>query len=278
MQPRLAPGTAIGAYRVIAELAGRPGVYRAVHATMPRRAIIKVATAHDWRVTALDMLRAATMVEGLGHPGVAKILDHGVMPDRRPWLAAEAPDGFALGEVMTRRRLSSGELASMLHDVGEVLAHAHARGVVHKRLTPVAITLTTGSRGFPVCVGEWGDIRIDRDLDHNSEPTVFDAPERAITGKLDVFALGVIAYRAVTGTFPLSAVHDVPGAGHSLAALVIRMIALDPNARPTAAEVANEAGRLAPTLRQPRWTPQYPMSIELVAAQTAALAESLKKN
>ncbi len=250
-------------------MSGRRGVYRAVHTAQPRRAILKVADAHDWRASAVDMLRAATMVDGLDHPGVARVLAHGVLADRRPWIAAEAPDGFTLGEVMGRRRLSSGELATMLRDVATVLAHAHARGVIHKRLTPTAITLTTGTRGFPVCVGEWGDIpawgeRIDRDGASATEPTVFEAPDRAITAKLDVFALGVIAYRAVTGTFPLGATFDVPGASHSLAALIIKMLSLDAAARPTAADVAELAARA------PRPNPRRDPAADPLAGAAAA--------
>ena len=261
----LRPGDAVGAFRIVGEVAGRRGVYRAVHADDARRAIVKVAPAHDWRTMAVEMLRAASVIDGLAHPGVARVLGRGALTeragsagprsaaegrrgesiDRRPWLATEAPDGLPLGELMQRRRVSAGEVAVIVRDVAEVLAFAHARGAVHRQLTPASITLTTGARGFPVCVGDWGDVRVERDFERRDEPSVFEAPEPEATGKVDVYALGVIAHRALTGIFPLGATLDIPGAPRELAELVIRMLALDPARRPTADEVAVAAARCA---------------------------------
>jgi eukaryotic-like serine/threonine-protein kinase len=281
------PGETVGDYRVVGAVAARPGVYRAVHVREARRALVRVAPAHDWRAAAIDMLRAARLTEVLHHPGIARVIDRGALADRRPWIASELPDGMTLGELIGRRRLAPVELLPLLRDIAEVLAHAHERGVVHHHLTPASIVMTTGSRAFPICIGDWGDVAIDRD----AEPTVYEAPEAEITAKVDVYALGMIAYRALTGAFPLTAPTCVPGVRGALADLILGMLATDPArrldaaavrvaasalARPSSQETELEASDLEPTPppipRRPRWTPPYPMSTALAAAQSLVLA------
>src|SRR5690606_38739795 len=70
---------------------------------------------------------------------------------------------------------------------------------------------------------------------------VFAAPELSTDalydGRVDVYSLGVIAFRVATGDFPGDGgVHDVPGMPTELAVLIARMLAIDPEARPSAAE------------------------------------------
>lgn len=238
---QLAPGDSIGSYRVVSLVAGRPDVYRAVHHRAPQRAIVKVAPSSDWRAMAVDMLRAASVLESLHHAGIQRVIDLGVLADRRPWIASELVEGIALSDLIQRRKLSPVEVASIVRDVSEVLAHAHEHGVLHRHLTPVSITLRTGERTFPVSIGDWGDVRFS----HGVEPTVYEAPEREPSGKRDVYALGVIAFRALTGMFPIGATHDVPGATGPLAELIIRMLGTDAAHRPTATQVWAMAAKLA---------------------------------
>ncbi len=273
---QLAIGDEVGPYRIVGALAAN--AYRAVHITSPRRAVVYLGGATGWRDTCVHVLRAARMIESLGHPGIAPIVDRGVMPDRRPWWASEVPNGMRLYDLIARRAMPSSEASGLVHDLAEVLRHAHDRGFVHRALTLRSIVLATGERAFPLCITDWGL--------PGDDLGVYAAPEGAKgDGRVDVYALGVIAYRALTRRFPADRAFDeLPGVSPALATLVARMLAVDPDERPTAAEVV-ELARAdqdivhvpAPRFAAPKWTPAPPVSSHGADAATV-IGEIAAKN
>jgi serine/threonine protein kinase len=88
-------------------------------------------------------------------------------------------------------------------------------------------------------------------------------------GRVDIYSLGVIAFRAATGVFPgEDGVFVMTGVSEGLASLIMRMLAINPEERPTAAEVRADAAELlggqpgediiyqsGPRFPRPRWTP-----------------------
>lgn len=265
----LQPGDQVGAYRIAGTYPG--GGYRALHVATHETVHLDVRSADEWREQAVRGLRAATLVAGLAHPGVARILDRGVLADRRTWLASELPEGVPLSDVLARRALTARETQALVHDVAAVLAHAHERGLVHGAVHHHAIVMRTGERPYPIALGAWGDVRAP-----DSEPappprfTVYTAPELArghtADGRADVFAIGVLAHRALTGRFPTTP-ELVAGVPDDLAALIVRMLAVDPASRPGAGEVVSllpSGDRAMPSARlsRPRWTPAPPTSGE----------------
>lgn len=251
---RIEIGDAIGPYRVVGRLPG--GALLAVHEGREQRVVITVWPREGWRGAVVAMLRASRAAEGLTHPGIAPVVDRGMLPDRRPWMAAEVPSGVGLYDLIARRAMSPAEAAGLVHDLAEVLAYAHERGVAHGSLTMGAVLLATGARAHPVCIVDWGTAIEDLG--------VYRAPEggpRDARG--DIYSLGVIAFRAATGRFPRGKIVDVPGVPVGLAALLVRMLAPDPADRPTAAEirarsaalVAAATGPSRPRSSRPRWTP-----------------------
>src|SRR5262249_12049440 len=112
----IAPGDVFGSYRVIGELVG--GGYRAVGTE--RASVYWLEVAVDgWRDAALRMMRAAKAVESLSHPGVARIVDHGIVKSpsgKRAWQATEVPPGVALYEVIARRTMTAAEVTALVRD------------------------------------------------------------------------------------------------------------------------------------------------------------------
>jgi len=272
----LSPGEQVGAYRIARTYPG--GGYRALHvATLDTVHLdVRAPDAGDeWREQAVRGLRAATLVAALAHPGVARILDRGVLADRRTWLASELPEGVPLSDVLARRDLTARETQALVHDVAAILAHAHERGLVHGAVHHHAIVMRTGERPYPIALGAWGDVFSSAPDNLPPSPplfTVYTAPELArgfaADGRADVFAIGVLAHRALTGRFPTrpELVAAVPD---DLAALIVRMLAVDPAHRPSAAEVVSATAftttdRAMPSTRlsRPRWTPAPPTSGE----------------
>src|SRR5207302_9191831 len=100
-----------------------------------------------------------------------------------------------------------------VRELADVLAHAHARGVTHRALTLRSVMFATGDRLAPVSVLDWG-LPVD-------DIGIFGAPERGSAdadGRADVFALGVIAFRALTRRFPGEGAREtMPGVPAGLA-------------------------------------------------------------
>lgn len=252
---RFLAGARIGDYTIERELAVEETgvVYLGTHVVLPRKVALKVMHASSaWlRSVAMQMLREACLLEALCHPGIPRVYECGVLPDRRPWTAFERIEGVTLGSLMVGGTVPLVDLVCVLRDVADLLHHAHSRGVVHRRLTAESIVCTP-DRQAGVSVLQWDDA-----LTLDTEVRV------AINPRDDVYALGAIAYRALTGCAPdrVPAAERCPAAPTELTALIDHMLATDPASRPSSDEVRNRARWLADTieplvLQQPRWTPR----------------------
>jgi serine/threonine-protein kinase len=305
----------IGNYRIDGEL-GRDAtgvVYEARHLVLPRRAIVKVMEEVQPRPLAIQLLREACILEALEHPGTVRVYESGLLPDRRPWFACERVDGATVEDLLARsigpQALEPEHAVVLLRDLAEVLEHAHRRGIVHCGLRPDRIVITGRSRGFPLCIVDWSDARVHDTTAPLPEIVAreYAAPEliageRSLDDRVDVFSLGVIAYRALTGEMPFETITADGEAQHmptavraaeappELTGLVDSMLAWERFDRPSSAEVHAELAQLAielvepvPTpsgslrIRRPRWTPALPVGdndVELGALDQADQADA----
>jgi len=254
-RPELAIGALIGDLRVLASAPG--GGYRAVD-RKGRHAIVDFTTGDGPALRAIE-----------SHPGVAAILARGVH-DGRSWRATEIPNGMPLYDVIAKRTLEPRELSALVREIATVLDYAHDRGVIHGALALRSITLSTGELPFPVCIADWGA---------PADTGVYAAPERgrAHDGRVDVYALGVIAFRSLLGRFPAANELPPPSTPRSLARLIARMTTAQAELRPTAGEVVALASELltdppgTPRFASPRWTPAPPITSELTSATSGEI-------
>lgn len=225
-------------------------VYQATHVLLPRRVSLKVMHSGSWtRSTAMAVLREACLLEALSHPGIPRVFECGVMADKRPWTAFELIEGTTIADLQ-RGGMAVADVIAMLRDVSDLLSHAHGRGVVHRQLTSHTV-VKSPDRAFPYAVTSWDNALT---LDTKSRVT--------LDTRDDVFALGVIAFRALTGAMPdiQSTREAFPAAPIELALLIDQMLATEPVARPTSTEVKERAVWLAATsepIKAPRWTPPH---------------------
>ena len=248
----------IGDYRIETELTASPSVrtFLATHQLLSRPAIIKVARAAS---DALGVLREACMLAAMPHPGIVRVYETGRI-DQLTWFASEIVEGMTLASTLALGgALETSIGVGIVRDLSEVLAYAHSRGVVHAGLTPDRIAITARLRGFSLCITDWSTARtLDAQTVHAWEPSPYTAPE-VVRGDLDdradVFALGAIAYRVLTGGVfdgkPIAAALPAP-----IAQLIDSMLAYDSQDRPSSVEV--RAALDAPVelrIRKPRWTP-----------------------
>ncbi|HEU4731335.1 MAG TPA: protein kinase [Kofleriaceae bacterium] len=248
-----ASGARIGEYWLDDEVPARSTeiAYRTTHRVLPRCARVAILNPAflGVRLAEVQLMREACILEALCHAGVPRVFECGVL-ERRPWIATEFIDGVSIERAAADRPLSIGDALAIVRDAAAILAHAHARGLVHRNITPRLIIRTPG-RSFPICLTEWGDASIhDNVIPHVVDPSArfYRAPELTAEGqgdgRVDVFALGAVMFEAATLVLP-EPVQRFPGMPASFHQLLASMLTRAPEDRPTADAVHVEAARLA---------------------------------
>jgi serine/threonine protein kinase len=212
----------IGNYELLAPLGqgGMGRVYMARHVVLDRRVAIKVlraAVATDPSVRA-RFLTEARAIAAIDHPNVVTIYDSGVSEQGAPYLAMELLEGETLSQQLTRGAIDVAIAARIMCDVVEGVSAAHARGVIHRDLKPSNIMLVRGRDGREHAkILDFGVAKIVDDLGGDDISRVgfvvgtpgYMAPEQcrglAVDERGDIYSLGVILYRVLTGNAPYRA-------------------------------------------------------------------------
>ena len=259
-------GDRVGPYQVIRRVA--PGCYDAEAIASGDAVRLDLAGEADSALIDVRFSRARTQLELVDHPGVAQLIDQGVLSNGRPWVASQRPPGTSLSSILARRRLEPRETVALIYSVAGVLALAHHRQIVHGSLRPHHLTL---ARGAKVSISGWAWLRTSG-LPAFGDPasrSVFNPPEHdgqgPIDGRADVYALGAIAYRALTGVYP-DVSRDLLDARTALGRVIERMLASDPRDRATAAALLAE---LHDQRQRPSDRMSSPTMADLAAAEEA---------
>lgn len=169
-------------------------------------------------------VQEATVSSSIDSEHVVEIIAAGVDADTGlPWLAMELLDGGDLARLVKQRGpLAPGVLLEITRQLGHGLAGAHDAGVVHRDLKPENIHVGRSRRAgapFTVKILDFGIAKVLREAAASTATTAMGsplwmAPEQInaaqISPRTDVWALGLIAYWALTGRsyWPLS---EAPG-------------------------------------------------------------------
>ena len=106
-------------------------VYRAFDERLQRPVAVKEVTAGEpGRV-----LREAQAAARLNHPGIVTLYELGELSGRA-LLVSELVPGETLARLREDGSLSDREVGELAADICDALAHAHARGVVHRDVKP----------------------------------------------------------------------------------------------------------------------------------------------
>ena len=242
----LAPGTVVGRFGIIREL-GRGGfgvVYEAKDRDLGRQVAVKLV--RPGRITEEEgkVSREAEAIARLSHPNLITLHEVG-RSEHGPFLVFELLRGKTLDLRIEEGPLPVHEAVHIATEVARGLAHAHGEGVIHRDLKPANVYVTNKGQVKILDFGmahAFGRRRLSGGTPAYMAPEQWDDdPEDERT---DVFALGVMLYRMLTGEYPFpegkgkwssepATVRklDVPGAPE-LAELVERMLDRTPKGRP----------------------------------------------
>jgi serine/threonine-protein kinase len=156
--------------------------------------------------------RERQILASLEHPSIARLLDGGEGPDGRPWFAMEYVDGEPIDEWCDNRKLDVRARVRLFLSVCRAVQYAHANLVLHRDLKPSNI-LVAGN-GEPKLL-DFGIARLlEADVDPgltrdpNRQPLTpeYASPEQfreePLTTASDVYQLGLMLYRLLTGRAP----------------------------------------------------------------------------
>lgn len=217
------PTGTVPGYELIREISrgGQGVVYRAVQIATKRDAAVKMllggAFASERQRARFE--REIEIAARLRHSSIVTIFESGETRDGPRFVAMEFVQGVPF-DTYVRERLGQGgkrgrgrveEVMRLMQMISSAAGHAHASGVVHRDLKPSNILVD--ERGTPrildfglaKAVEAVGGTNVT--LDFVGTPA-FAAPEQFMDGSgsaspaTDVYALGLIAYHALTGTMP----------------------------------------------------------------------------
>jgi serine/threonine protein kinase/WD40 repeat protein len=187
-------------------------VYKALDPTLNRVVAIKVPhrgyfTEEEQRQQFLVEARSAAC---LNHPNIVKVLQVGEWK-HLPYLVTEFIDGTTLETVVNQRKLGYREVAELIVQVSDAIQYAHLQLVLHRDIKPSNILLDKNHRPYVTDFGlarsDSAEITITMEGQIIGTPA-YMSPEQA-QGKLsltcersDVFSLGVVLYRMLTGEIP----------------------------------------------------------------------------
>lgn len=213
----------LGKLRVLRHLGGggMGDVYEVEHMLTHHRRALKIVRAELARQPRYveRLLREASIAGRLNTPYVAETLDAGRLEDGSAYVLMELLSGRSLHEVLELDpRLAQRRVANILSQVAEGMGVAHAAGIVHRDLKPENVFLVGDEQNDRVKILDFGISKIESTLTENAtrltrEGTVigtpfYMSPEQAagrdVDARADIWAIGVIAYEALTGKVPFN--------------------------------------------------------------------------
>jgi len=211
-----------GKYRLdeLLGVGGMGAVYSSTHLELGRKMAIK--TLHQAYVkdkTAWERFRLeARTAASIGHDNICEVFDFGETDDGSPYLVMPVLKGCNFSEFLKNDALPMETLVDIMCQTLSALQAAHSEGIVHRDLKPDNIFITkVGDRQDFVKLLDFGISKIinaGADTELTQTGVVMGTPNyltpeqvkgsRDIDQRVDIYAIGVIMYKALTGRRPFN--------------------------------------------------------------------------
>jgi hypothetical protein len=257
------PGAHIAGRFIVERFAGSGGVgrvYRAHDEQTGQPVALKILGSQAMESNDFErFLREAALLARLKHPGIVRYVAHGLDSFGAPYLAMEWVEGESLSARLMRP-LGIDESLILVTAIAGALGAAHLGGIIHRDVKPSNVILEASDihrprlLDFGIARHETGEHVFTQTGDVLGTPG-YMAPEQArglgsVDARVDVYALGCLLFRCLSGRTPFAGAHPVallarsiveeaprlrelcPTVPASLDELVARLLSRDREARP----------------------------------------------
>lgn len=162
-------------------------------------------------------LREARLASALDHPNICTIYEIAEV-DNQYFIAMQYIPGKTLKKVIGTKPLSPDSVFSIALQVGDALAAAHAKGIVHRDIKSSNIIITPGGKakvldfGLAKLLSDKGRVEVEVQADELTRlgtplgTPSYMSPELAngerADHRSDIFSFGVVVYEMATGKLP----------------------------------------------------------------------------
>jgi eukaryotic-like serine/threonine-protein kinase len=214
-------GERIGAYRIVGVLGtgGMGDVFKAVRADDQYRAEVAIKLMRADVRTSLTEQRFRTerqILAGLDHRNIARLLDGGTTDAGAPYVVMELVTGEPIDGYCETRNLAVRDRVQIFLQVCAAVSYAHQHLIVHRDLKPTNILVSADGSVKLLDFGIAKLLEPDFSIDVAKAPATattlramtleYASPEQVsgaqVTTVSDVYSLGVVLYRLLTGRSP----------------------------------------------------------------------------
>ncbi|MEO0575264.1 MAG: tetratricopeptide repeat protein [Pseudomonadota bacterium] len=218
-------GAAIGAYRVTDKIAegGMGVVYVGEREAADFDQHVAIKVMHSGKFD--DMAQARFIAErqilaSLNHPNIAKLIDGGVTEDGLPYIVMEYIEGDNIADYCAQQKLTNDQILTMVITVCDALQYAHNQLVIHRDVKPSNILVDASGAPRLLDFGIAKLLPSDGSDGQQTRPELraltplYASPEQIgnqpISTAADVYGVGLLLYRLLTGRLPYTPTSDHP--------------------------------------------------------------------